>query len=97
MLVAVPEQSMPFFQPLAALLTVEGSDVQDMQDHKIIQAGKEDPWRLLVLPSAQGMVSWDSGQVTLPSAEKFTLQTDDFGVQLHVQRKPGERNVHPSF
>lgn len=35
-MVAAPEKSAPFFLPLAALLTVEGSDVQDMQEHKII-------------------------------------------------------------
>lgn len=97
MLVAAPEQSAPFVQPLAALLTVEDSDVQDMQDYKINQVRKEEPWRVLVLPSAQGMVSWESGQVTVLSAEKLILQTDDFGVQLHMQRKPRERNVHPSY
>lgn len=80
MWVAAPEQSAPFFKPLAALLIVEGSDVQGMQDHKIIQAGKEEPWRVLVLPSAQGMVSWEPSQVTLLSAQKLILQTDNFGV-----------------
>lgn len=97
MLVAAPEQSAPFFQPLAALIILEGSDVQDMKAHKITKAGKEEPWRALAPPSAQGMASWESGQVTLLSAEKLILHTDDFSVQLHMQRKPRERNVHPSF
>lgn len=70
MWVAAPEQSAPFFKPLAALLIVEGSDVQGMQDHKIIQAGKEEPWRVLVLPSAQGMVSWEPSSTLLYSLHR---------------------------
>lgn len=57
MLVAAPEQCAPFFQLLDALLTAEGSEVQDMQDHKIIQVGKEEPWRVLVLL----LKAWSAG------------------------------------